>query len=63
MWDFNSCLGRESDYSYITVFSGELDSIRLTVWLDDLKGLFQPKWFCDSPGCLWVAQPASAIPP
>ena len=36
MW----CLG--------TWFSDELGSVRLMVGLDDLKGLFQPKWFCDS---------------
>jgi len=32
-------------------FSDGLDSVRLTVGLDDLKGLFQSKWFCDS--VLW----------
>ena len=36
MW----CLG--------TRFSGGLGSVRLTVGLDDLKGLLQPKWFYDS---------------
>ena len=36
MW----CLG--------TWFSGGLGSARLTVGLDDLKGLFQPKLFYDS---------------
>lgn len=25
-----------------------LGSVRLTVWLNDLKGVFQSKWFCDS---------------
>lgn len=29
-------------------FGGRLDSARLTVGLDNLKGLFQPKRFCDS---------------
>jgi len=29
-------------------FSGGLGSVRLTVGLDDLKGLFQPKQFYDS---------------
>ena len=36
MW----CLG--------TWFSGGCGSFRLRVGLDDLKGLFQPKRFCDS---------------
>jgi len=27
-------------------FNDGLDSVRLTVGLDDLKGLFRPKWFC-----------------
>ena len=36
MW----CLG--------TWFSGGLDSVRLMVGLDDLRGLFQPKQFSDS---------------
>jgi len=31
-----------------TWFSGGLGSVRLTVGLNDLKGLFQPKRFCDS---------------
>ena len=31
-----------------TWFSGGLGSVRLTVGLDDLKGLFQPKRFYDS---------------
>ena len=43
MW----CLG--------TWFSGGLGSVRFTVGLDDLKGLFQPKRFCDSlPGKLFI---------
>ena len=31
-----------------TWFSGGLGSVRFTVGLNVLKGLFQPKWFCDS---------------
>jgi len=31
-----------------TWFSGGLGSARLMVGLDDLKGLFHPKWFYDS---------------
>jgi len=32
----------------LTWFSNGLGSVRFTVGLRDLKGLFQPKWFCDS---------------
>jgi len=31
-----------------TWFSGGLGSVRFTVGLNDLKDLFQPKWFYDS---------------
>lgn len=31
-----------------TCFSGGLDSVRLTIGLNDLKNLFQPKQFYDS---------------
>ena len=31
-----------------TWFSGGLGSVRFMVGPDDLKGLFQPKYFCDS---------------
>ena len=33
-----------------TWFSGGLGSVRFMVGLDDLKGLFQSKWFYDSKG-------------
>jgi len=32
-------------------FSGRLGSVRLRFGIDDLKGLFQPKRFCDSVIC------------
>jgi len=31
-----------------TWLSDGIDSVRLTVGLDDLEGLLQPKWFYDS---------------
>ena len=40
-WSSSSCLLR-------TWFSGGFGSVRFMVGLDDLKGLFRPKWFCGS---------------
>ena len=42
MW----CLG--------TWFGGGLGSVRAMAGLDDLKGLFQPKWFCHSMNLLII---------
>ena len=47
-----------------TWFSGGLGSVRLAVGLNDLKGLLQPKRFCDSlilPGCSWAAATLNLI--
>ena len=56
-----------------TWFSGGLGRVRFTVGLDDLKGLFQPKQFCDSllaftvfdesedHMCVWQAKPGPQV--
>ena len=40
--------GHRARYLVGAWFSGGLGSVRLTVRPNDLKGLFQPHWFCDS---------------